>query len=190
MFGLFKNSNEKNAAIAANNFYSKLLKWENVIGPKNISSWAGIEKYPGFGNILNISFNQIQIWEGLRMINKVASPEYGDNFGKEVGRLMRAEKIDLMKIFFDLSSYINNDISTLYNPTEPLAKWVLINTLSVKSPTKKQLIEVTMDIHLASENVLKLLSSSCREFRFPNELIIKEYNPNESLDTYLLKHPK
>jgi hypothetical protein len=189
MFNLFKNSIEKKAAISANNFYLKLLRWENVIGPNKISSWADVSKYPNFEQILNISFNQIQIWEGLRIINKVSPLEYSNYFGKEIGRLMSEDKIDLMRIFADLSSYINNDVSRLYNPTEPLAKWVLLNTLSVKSPTKKQLIEVTMDVHLASENALKLLSSSCQEFRFPDELIIKEYDPNGSLDSHLLKYP-
>ena len=168
----------------------KLLRWEYVIGSQNISSWAGVNKHPGFGQILNIGFNQIQILEGCRILNKVAPTEYSDAFGKAIGQLMSEDKIDLWKIFSDLSMFISKGNSRLFNPTEPLARWILLNTLSIENPTTKQLAEVALDIHLASENALNLLSSSCQEFKFPNELIIKEYDPNASLDALLLAHPK
>lgn len=186
MFGLFQNSVEKKASRSARQFYANLLRWEMVIGPEKINSWLNVKKPHNFTAILNFCFKHVQIWEGLRILNKVAPAEYTTPFGKEIGQLMQRENQHSMKVFSDLSAFVSNDIAYSFNPTVPLAKWVLLNALSISAPTNEELAEATMDIYLASEMALTLMTKECEDFRFPPELIIKKYDPKASLDKYLL----
>jgi hypothetical protein len=91
-----------------------------------------------------------------------------------------------MKIFYNLVS-VKKDVIYMYNPTVPIAKWILLNTLDIENPSKNQLGEVAMDVHLASSCVLNLLMSSCPTFQFSDKLIIKEYDPNETRNKFLLR---
>jgi hypothetical protein len=186
MFGLFKSPIEKKAEVAAQAFYSKLLRWEFVLGHNKLTSWLEVDKAPSFVQNLNICFKQVQIWEGARILNKVAPPEYTTPFGKEIRRLMDMEHENLMKLFVNLSTFVAANPTKLYNPTESLAKWILLNAVSIQHPSEKQLREVTTDVHMASVAVHEILTVLCQDFRFPKELIIKEYDPSASLDKFIL----
>ena len=122
------------------------------------------------------------------MLNKVAPTEYGNFFGKKIGALMQQHNKNSLEIFSNLSEYITTDTRRLFNPTEPIARWFLLNALQISTPSEKQLIEVGINVRVASESALDLLTNACPDFRFPHELLIKKFDTESSISTHVIQN--
>ena len=181
MFGFLKNQTQKSAEASALLFLEALSSWSNTYYKEGLGSWYqfGFKSDSEIKKCIDLTFKIIQIYEGCRMVNLVASDEYANFFGQRIGQELK--KVEgLSNIFQHLAQTLNNNYTYAINPVTAISLWIANSVFQIKNPIDEQIKYLNFEVESVSLFTLKNLRHACQNFKFDDKLILKN-NSYENL---------
>lgn len=187
MFGLFNNQIQKSAEASALLFLEALSSWSNTYYKEGLGSWYqfGFKSDAEIKKCIDLTFKIIQIYEGCRMVNLVASNEYANFFGQRIGQELN--KVEgLSRIFQHLAQALTNSFTYAINPVTAISLWIAETVFQIKKPTEEQIKYLNFEVESVSLFTLKNLRQACQTFKFDDKLVLKNNSYENLIDGHNL----
>jgi hypothetical protein len=174
MFGMFKSQAQKSAEASALDFLDTMMIWSNTYHDEGLAAWYqfGFKNDAEAKQRIDITFKIIQIYDACRIINLVASHDYGNYFGQRIGQELK--KVDgLARIFQHLGQKLINNYVYAITPVTAISLWIANDIFQVKETTQEQIDFLNFEVESVSFFTLKKLRIVCPSFKFDDKLALK-----------------